>query len=79
MNNTIYEVKMQEKTRKKSEHRIEMSKKIGVMVAKGFTNKEIAQKIKLSESTVNDYVRGMLDEFNCANRIQLAVMIATKK
>lgn len=66
-----------EKIRKRSRHRIEITKKIGVLVVKGFTNKEIAQKIGLSESTINKYILIMLDDLNCANRVQLAVKIAT--
>lgn len=66
-----------EKKRKISRRKIEITKKIGALVAKGFTNKEIAQKIGLSESTINKYILIMLDDLNCANRVQLAVKIAT--
>lgn len=65
-----------EKTRKKSKRKLDTMKKISALLIKGFTNKEIAKQIGLSECTINNYVMRLLDEKDCANRTQLAVKLA---
>ncbi|MFA9378887.1 MAG: response regulator [Lachnotalea sp.] len=42
-------------------------------VAKGFSNKEIAQALYLSEGTVRNYLSIILDKLNLRDRTQLAV------
>lgn len=70
---------MEKKTRKQSKYKSEIRKKISALIVKGFTNKEISLEIGLYESSVNNHIISMLAEFNCANRTQLAVKIATGK
>jgi len=43
------------------------------LVAKGMTNKEIAEKVFLSEGTVKNYISGILDKLELRDRTQLAV------
>lgn len=59
---------------KKSE---EIKEKIKKLVVTGLTSQEIAEKIGKSKSTVDSYILSMLKETNSANRVQLAVKIAT--
>lgn len=46
---------------------------IVVKVAKGFSNKEIANDMFLSEGTVRNYISGILTKLNLRDRTQLAV------
>lgn len=59
---------------KKSE---EIKEKIKKLVVTGMTSQEIAEKIGKSKSTVDFYILLMMKETNSANRVQLAVKIAT--
>lgn len=59
---------------KKSE---EIKEKIKKLVVTGLTSQEIAEKIGKSKSTVDFYILLMMKETNSANRVQLAVKIAT--
>ena len=68
-----------EKKRKKSKHKQMIIKTIGELITEGMTNREISERIGLSESTIATYVLSMLEENDCANRTQLAVKIATGK
>lgn len=43
------------------------------LVAEGLSNKEIANKLYLSEGTTRNYVTGLLDKFGLRDRTQLAV------
>ena len=42
-------------------------------VAKGYSNKEIAESLQISHYTVRDYVKGMLDKTHLKSRTELAV------
>lgn len=64
-----------EKKRKKSKHKQKIIKAIGALITEGMTNREISERIGLSESTIATYVLSMLEENDCANRTQLAVKI----
>ena len=44
-----------------------------VMLARGASNKEIAQELGLSESTIKIHVQGILRKLNIAKRVQAAV------
>lgn len=46
-------------------------------VAKGYSNKEIAEMLKMSYYTVRDYVQGMLEKTHLQNRTELAVVAAS--
>lgn len=54
-----------------------VKEKIKKLVVTGLTSQEIAEKIGKSKSTVDSYILLMLKETNSANRVQLAVKIAT--
>lgn len=43
------------------------------LVAQGFSNKEIASKLKLSEGTVRNYLSNVLNKLNLRDRTQLAI------
>lgn len=46
------------------------------LVAKGMTNKEIAEAMKLSENTVKNYIRNLLDKLGFNRRSQAAAFFA---
>ena len=48
------------------------------LVAKGYNNKEIAEKIYLSEGTVRNYLSSLLEKLNLRDRTQLAVYYYTE-
>ena len=54
-----------------------VKEKIKKLVVTGLTSQEIAEKIGKSKSTVDFYILLMMKETNSANRVQLAVKIAT--
>ena len=43
------------------------------LVAEGFSNKEISQKLFLSEGTVRNYLSTILEKLNLRDRTQLAI------
>ncbi|MBR0435198.1 MAG: response regulator transcription factor, partial [Lachnospiraceae bacterium] len=43
------------------------------LVAEGFSNKEIAQKLFLSEGTVRNYLSPILEKLGLRDRTQLAI------
>ena len=44
-----------------------------LLVAEGFNNKEIAQKLYLGEGTVRNYISNMLEKLSLRDRTQLAI------
>ena len=48
------------------------------LVAKGFSNKEIAGRLFLGEGTVRNYISTLLDKLNLRDRTQLAVYYYTE-
>ncbi len=44
-----------------------------LLVAKGLNNKEIAEKLYLSEGTVRNYISNILDKLELRDRTQLAI------
>lgn len=44
-----------------------------LLVAEGYNNKEIAEKLYLSEGTVRNYISNMLEKLNLRDRTQLAI------
>lgn len=67
---------MENRTPKHHFERYQMSDKevaLIELVAEGFNNKEIAEKLFLSEGTVRNYLSAILDKLNLRDRTQLAV------
>ncbi|HWJ03950.1 MAG TPA: response regulator transcription factor [Verrucomicrobiae bacterium] len=60
------------------EHLTDQEKKVLVLVAEGRTNKEIAEKIFLSEKTVRNYVSSILGKLQLTNRTEAAAYAAAK-
>ena len=52
---------------------------MAALVAEGFSNKEIAGEMFLSEGTVRNYISGILEELGLRDRTQLAVFYLTGK
>lgn len=50
-----------------------------LLVAEGLNNKEIAEKLYLSEGTVRNYISNMLEKLSLRDRTQLAVYYYKKK
>ncbi|NLJ89368.1 MAG: response regulator transcription factor, partial [Clostridiales bacterium] len=44
-----------------------------VLVAEGLSNKEIAEKMYLSEGTIRNYISNMLEKLDLRDRSQLAI------
>ena len=49
------------------------------LVAKGFNNKEIAEKLYLSEGTVRNYLSTILEKLELRDRTQLAVFYLSNR
>ena len=52
---------------------------VAALVAEGFSNKEIAGEMFLSEGTVRNYISGILEKLGLRDRTQLAVFYLTGK
>ncbi|WPX08585.1 response regulator transcription factor [Anaerocellum danielii] len=57
----------------------EREKEIIKLVAEGFSNKEIAKKLFLTEGTVRNYISVLLEKLHLTNRTQLAVLYYKSK
>lgn len=60
------------------EHLTEQEKKVLALLAEGRTNREIAERIFLSEKTVRNYVSSILGKLHLTNRTEAAAYAATK-
>ena len=70
----------QKPTRKNfKEELTEREMDILLLVAEGLNNKEIAEKLYLSEGTVRNYISSMLEKLNLRDRTQLAIYITKMK
>lgn len=49
------------------------------LVAKGLTNKEIGNKLRISENTVKNHLKNILDKLHLENRVQAAAFALQKK
>ena len=59
--------------KKSSSHLSERENELLYLVAEGFNNKEIAEKMYLSEGTVRNYLSALLEKLELRDRTQLAV------
>lgn len=65
---------MQNHSKKTVEHNLtDREFDILLLVAEGLNNKEIAQKLFLSEGTVRNYISNMLEKLDLRDRTQLAI------
>lgn len=58
------------------EHKVDLSvreREILALLAEGLSNKEIAERIYLSEGTTRNYVTGLLEKLHLRDRTQLAI------
>lgn len=49
------------------------------LIGKGYTNKEIAAELYISESTVKKHVRNILDKLHLRNRVEVAIYAKSKE
>lgn len=49
------------------------------LLIQGFTNKEIGRELGISNHTVRDHISAILKKTNTASRMELAVLIGTRK
>ena len=63
-----------EKTQNLSERELEIAK----LISQGYSNKEIATMLFISEGTVRNYITSILQKLNLKNRTQIAVYYLTK-
>ena len=54
-------------------------KELVALIAEGFSNKEIAEKMFLSEGTVRNYLSTVLEKLEIRDRTKLAVYYLTGK
>ncbi len=45
---------------------------VAMLVAEGLTNRQIAERLKISEWTVVNHVRQIMRRLGCASRVQVA-------
>ncbi len=53
-------------------------KEVLTLIAEGASNKEIAYKLKISENTVKNHLRNIMEKLHLQNRVQLAVFAVKK-
>ena len=76
--NHVFDSKIVSNIRKHSKRSIDIDLTdrefdILLLVAEGFNNKEIAEKLFLSEGTVRNYISNMLEKLSLRDRTQLAI------
>lgn len=66
---------IQESKKKAPEHALLTARELAIMqlVGEGLSNKEIAEKLYLSEGTTRNYVTGLLEKLQLRDRTQLAI------
>lgn len=65
-------------TKKDFENLTQKEIEILEQIAKGLSNKEISEKLFLSEGTVRNYISGILEKLELRDRTQLAIYYYTK-
>lgn len=51
-----------------------MQKKIARLIAKGYTNCQIANDLKIKEGTVNTHIHNIFNKFALHSRVQIALL-----
>ena len=69
----VYDSTIEMPVKKSSAHLSERENELLYLVAEGFNNKEIAEKMYLSEGTVRNYLSALLEKLELRDRTQLAV------
>ncbi|WP_314938785.1 response regulator transcription factor [Parvimonas micra] len=65
-------------TKKDFENLTQKEIEIIEQIAKGLSNKEISEKLFLSEGTIRNYISGILEKLDLRDRTQLAIYYYTK-
>ena len=52
---------------------------MAILVAQGLTNQEIGDFLGTNSDVIYDYVRCLLDEVGCRNRLELAIRFAHER
>ena len=53
----------------------EREKEIAVLIAEGLTNRQIADRLYISEGTVKNYISSIYDKTGIHDRVKLAVVL----
>ena len=53
----------------------EREREVVIALARGLSNKEIAQELNLAESTIKIHIQGILRKLNLTSRLQAAVFV----
>lgn len=82
--NMVFDSKIVTNIQKKTERNVNFNLTdrefdILLLVAEGFNNKEIAEKLYLSEGTIRNYISNMLEKLSLRDRTQLAIYYYKKK
>jgi DNA-binding NarL/FixJ family response regulator len=49
------------------------------LVLQGMSNKQVAQSLKIAESTVKEHVSGILERTGAANRMEISYLLNSKR
>ena len=76
--NIVYDSKIVSSIQKQSKKKVDpdlTDRELGILllVAEGLNNKEISEKLYLSEGTVRNYISNMLEKLSLRDRTQLAI------
>ena len=52
---------------------------MAMLVAQGLTNQEIGEFLGTTSKVIHDYIRCLLDEVGCRNRLELAIRFAHER
>lgn len=79
LGNTVFQDSVFKSINKKKKEKLDMSElterevEVVKLIAEGLTNKEIAERIFLSEGTIKNYISNILNKLNLKQRTQIAI------